>query len=739
VHAGLLGADALILIDEAHLVSPFKSLVAAAAKVDRPHPVPSMRLISLSATGVPAPDEAVFRLEAEDHDEEPVKRRLEAPKRLAIHSTDDLVKSLVDRAFELGRDGSRVVVFCNSRDRVAREVAERLTTRSRLDWKDRRTTALLVGARRVLERERLTGHSPRDGLAALEPDEVLRRFMAGASSEDAHPAFLVATSAGEVGVDLDADHMVCDLVAWERMVQRLGRVNRSGRDQPAMVDVFWSPTPAKSVKDDAEDAGEDERLSALKAPFESDIWPQQEDGRRPAGPAVLAALKSDPTFAKLIEAATTPEPLRPALTRPNLDAWAMTSLEHHSGRPRIEPWLRGWVDTLPQTRLVWRRMLTVSDTEDMLRDEDAQAAIEELFEELPPHVSETLETYTYLAVEITKARANDIRKRTGDVPRDLARLCAVTLDARGELEELFPLRELAETDAARLLRRFANRTLIIDARLGGLSIEGLLDRRAAHEPTTLDALAPADADEPGWSEAMLRRVGRRLRRVALKDEPADGWLRQAGWPISAEDGDDGGSEWRVEKRADAPEIGNPAITSRAQALDVHHAWTVQNIAAIAADLDLPEDYRRMLEIAGGVHDLGKARDVWQSAMGADPKGRPYAKTRGNRANPALLEGYRHEFGSLRDAAFALDGIEDETMRELANHLVLAHHGFARPVIKPFDPEEPPSSSLVRTQEAARRFARLQEKWGPWGLAWWESLLRAADWAASARLTKTDAR
>jgi CRISPR-associated endonuclease/helicase Cas3 len=29
-----------------------------------------------------------------------------------------------------------------------------------------------------------------------------------------------------------------------------------------------------------------------------------------------------------------------------------------------------------------------------------------------------------------------------------------------------------------------------------------------------------------------------------------------------------------------------------------------------------------------------------------------------------------------------------------------------------------------------RFARLQRRWGPWGLVWWESLLRAADQQAS---------
>jgi CRISPR-associated endonuclease/helicase Cas3 len=38
--------------------------------------------------------------------------------------------------------------------------------------------------------------------------------------------------------------------------------------------------------------------------------------------------------------------------------------------------------------------------------------------------------------------------------------------------------------------------------------------------------------------------------------------------------------------------------------------------------------------------------------------------------------------------------------------------------------------VERAREIALRFARLEARWGPWGLAWWETLLRAADQGAS---------
>src|SRR5581483_5587733 len=96
------------------------------------------------------------------------------------------------------------------------------------------------------------------------------------------------------------------------------------------------------------------------------------------------------------------------------------------------------------------------------------------------------------------------------------------------------------------------------------------------------------------------------------------------------------------------------------------------------------------------------------------------------------DGYRHELGShLRaESDLRIQGLSEE-QRDRALQLIATHHGFVRPLIGTSGCEDlPPCALDEKAAEIEMRFARLQARWGPWGLAWWEALLRAADQQAS---------
>jgi CRISPR-associated endonuclease/helicase Cas3 len=155
-------------------------------------------------------------------------------------------------------------VFCDRRDKKDASVGpsaqgvkdelEKLATENRKAGPEAKihSVEILVGARRVHERN-------------LTADSLRKLGFIGEKKPLDKPAFLVATSAGEVGVDIDADHMVCDLVAWERMVQRLGRVNRRGQGD-AEIKAFWNKLSAKDAAAPTE--AEKRALGAFRSNFD---------------------------------------------------------------------------------------------------------------------------------------------------------------------------------------------------------------------------------------------------------------------------------------------------------------------------------------------------------------------------------------------------------------------------------------------------------------------------------------
>ncbi len=538
-HAGLLGCDSLVVLDEAHLTPAFEDLlrqVELGAESFGPKEsslqalVPPFKLLTLSATGR-SKNGVLLTLTEADREHPVVHKRLTAKKSLHIvdqvkvaevsaapsdgnnaEESDEATKTtkvpklaevLANQAWQLAtQEGAvRCLVFCNAR-KDATAVAAQLRNLAKSAGKPEPTIELFVGGRRVKER--------------IQARDALERigFLAGTAGKLERAAFLIATSAGEVGVDLDADHMVCDLAPWERMVQRLGRVNRRGDgDAKVVVVVESEPKPSDGIakaiekkeksnaakrqideltirlselqsekaaapkgrKKSADDKAAEEKrkqdekevkksisacqkqIKAFKdsdakrvAAFEAEVSQYRalrklldvivQDGGS-LSPDSLLTLRNRLDLADAIRDATTVEPLRPELTRPLVDAWSMTSLDDHSGRPEVDPWLRGFhPNDPPQTTVVWRRHLPVQADGSF----DAKAA-KRFFEAAPPHTSEHLEIETHLVLSWLIERASAISKANGEEALlDAQRVVAISLGRRGELKGWKTLNQIAQ-------------------------------------------------------------------------------------------------------------------------------------------------------------------------------------------------------------------------------------------------------------------------------------------------------
>lgn len=749
-HAGLLGADSLIVLDEAHLVTPFERLLeaiesdaaslAAKDEADRAL-IPRLRLLSLSATGRERQGE-VFRLTEKDLGESKsiTRQRLSATKNLTIIEGEAkaLPRQLVDAAWALtnaGTRASRCLIYCNFREQ-AKEVIDELAARARQRLKTAHDllevkTELFIGARRGHERD----------IAANRLSEL--GFLAGSDKHQQSIRFLVATSAGEVGVDLDADHMVCDLVTWDRMIQRLGRVNRRGEGTAHIVVVDAGPFVSKAA-----DARETQQIESAHRDVRALLaaLPMIGNGHD-ASPGALYRLKQDANVdvRAMMERATTPVPLRPALTRALLDAWSMTSLKAHTGRPQIAPWLRGWVDEEPQTTLLWRVYLPAhSVLPDYQRDsKDPKKDIEAYFEAAPSRTSEQLQTETHRVADWLVARAKNLTKPKNPkhenrndggqattktlAPGDIA---GIVLTDAGDFSRALTLHDLVDADKKQLQRDLAGKTLIVHHTVGGLTDAGTLDPKVDGSPSWLGDFDEAWTPDTRSSDESAIRWRVRLEGVE-ENSMEPGWRKRYVLALNRDDDGDVISSLAVYKwKQDASNEVDRAI-GNSQSLVTHQSQAAKRVREIGQRLSLPPPRIHLLALAARLHDEGKQTERWQRAFNAPAQGRPFAKTTGP-VNVRLLDGYRHEFGSLfyaeSDSEFLSLAANE---KDLVLHLIAAHHGNARPLISTRGCDQAPPLQLeARARDVALRFSRLQRRWGPWGLAWWEALLRAADQQAS---------
>lgn len=276
VHAGLVGNDSLILVDEAHLSRPFIETLRAVEfyRSDRwaEQPVTTpFQVVVMSATAgrgtrpIGADLEAAesdrplsLKLE-ETTDRNPevcpeLHRRLTARKRvkLAEAAQADFVPALVRQALalaepETGFKPVQVVGVVVNRVGTARQVAERLRAEYRkqrslpddMPTSDCADVVLLTGRIRPYDRDELLFRRQFRNIQDSEnPVLGLLPFVKAKANKDRtdydRPAppegvlFVVATQTVEVGADFSFDALVTELAPLDALRQRFGRVDRLG-------------------------------------------------------------------------------------------------------------------------------------------------------------------------------------------------------------------------------------------------------------------------------------------------------------------------------------------------------------------------------------------------------------------------------------------------------------------------------------------------------------------------------
>ncbi len=481
---GSSARTALIVHDEAHLEPAFQALLdAMEAEQRRCGDFRPTRVMELTAT--PRGDNQPFRLtdreksppEELPHElSEPLHfawQRLKAKKGIAFHRPDGEKEKVADRIAMLAKkyaddeSGKAILVYVSS-------LEDHATVCKALHGQN---VQMLTGTLRGLERDRMANPRRETGCP------IFARFLKPPKPEAGEnerwkvtpkpgTVYLVCTSAGEVGIDISADHLVCDLAAFDRMAQRFGRVNRFGTGD-AKIDVVHESTPDPKKENDPNDQARWRTLELLKElPLVGT--------RRSASPLALMELRGRAELKPKFDLAYTPKPVILPATDILFDSWALTSVTGKlPGRPPVEPYLHGVPDReTPETYVAWREEVGVIKGELLKRYKP-----EELLEDYPlkPH-------------ELLRDRSDRVLKHLGALAERRPDAPIWLLDESGTVEPL-TLGYLAEKGRKDQINY---RTVLLSPDIGGLLIE---DRESRGNAEWL-------FKGGGGAPKLLRRVGR---------------------------------------------------------------------------------------------------------------------------------------------------------------------------------------------------------------------------------------
>jgi CRISPR-associated endonuclease/helicase Cas3 len=780
VHAGLLGNDCLIVLDEAHCSEPFRQTLEWVekfrAKAGQPLTSP-FKTVTMTAT--PRSKEAPYVLTTADYGHPELKKRIEARKLAALHvcgkKDAEFAKKALEQVRALAEPGRTTLVVVN-RVNTAREIRDLLGKTKEFG----ETTILLTGRSRSLDRDRM-----------LKQWE--HRLMAGRKRADVAaepPLVVVATQCVEVGADLDVDALVTECCSFDAIRQRFGRLDRLGELGETHAAILVRDNQAEDEPDDDPIYGK-----ALSRTWQ---WLAEQKGDAKDIDLGIAALDGMPDRpgrlpndrserAKLLEPLTAPTADAPIVFPAYCDLWAQTGPE-----PAVSPepaiFLHGPQRGEPEVRIVWRADL----------DGDA-ATWADIVSLCPPVSGEAMPLPISLARKWLTGELAEAQD-TGDVE-----------SARSDDEDS---RKQREPTIMRLVLRWRGPdgseiarkpgdirpgdTLVVPVTYGGCDAEGWNPkarttadagdeaRIRARRPAVLRLHPAMNSPESlaqwgtfrdeEWSEdadEQLERLRQGLEEVRTDERIGKvcDLLLRAGKRMRIHPHPSGrglvlSCDLRPEA-VDAPDFSDEDDTAAHGGGNVklgpHLADVEKRVREMLKDSGLSVGIVEDVALAARFHDVGKADPRFQALLAGGDRGRAIrggllAKSarmptdRATLAEKREASGYpiggRHELLSVRLVESAPTLLDKAHDKELVLHLIESHHGHCRPFAPVVFDDKPPTvrvppdvagvamafdktTGLERLDSGvADRFWNLVRRYGWWGLSYLETCLRLADHRAS---------
>jgi CRISPR-associated endonuclease/helicase Cas3 len=787
IHAGLIGNDSLIIVDEAHCSRPFTQTLGWVARyrgtqwAEKPLNLP-FDVVTMTAT--PPTEADVFRAQAEDLAHPVLGRRLAVskPTRLVVAKPKDegFVATAVDHAVGLAKDGALVGVLVN-RVASARAIFEAIRQRTADSGKNKLDADVILLTGRVRPADR-------DVLLEAHADRIMAK---PGRARGARAMVVVATQCLEVGADIDFDALVTECCPFDALRQRFGRLNRLGAADSSPGVVVVRPDQAESSEDDPIYGAAlaetwkwlGEHTTGEGADRKVDIGISAVEGLLDGGPDARA---------DVLGRTSRDLPEGPVVLPSHCDCWAQTS-PITSADPDPSIYLHGPKMGTPEVHVVWRADLDQADTASWI----------ETVATCGPASAEAVAVPLYavrawlnraaapITADLEGVAEPDDDEEQGEGGRACLRWrgpdsedTEVVIDSKGirpgdtlvvpaayggcDAFGWAPEIEEAVADLGDQVQAKRRRAIIrIQAAL--IRSWELADETLRQEMKALASVAPSDdAVENEQLRALLARVA--------NDPGAESWLRLAAGHLARTRRlrvslHPSGAGLVVSTPVPLPAGGDADFTdedatasasSHEVALDAH----LKRVGALAARFaglgGLSPEVVSDCELAARLHDVGKLDSRFQvwlhngDRLAAARAATPLAKSGSVPRTPKAIEaarskacypkGARHELVSVKLADSASQALAGATDRDLVLHLIGSHHGRCRPFAPVVFDEKPVTVALptekTETSSATgleridsgvpERYWRLVRRYGWWGLALLEAIVRLADHRVSAQ-------